>query len=60
VKRLDSVLKYRVHAVGVRTREVAAQALVDGVDVMRLESGVRNGDACRLDLPTPQRVLDGV
>jgi hypothetical protein len=44
----------------VRTREVAAQALVDGVDVMRLESGVRNGDACQLDLPTPQRVLDAL
>lgn len=34
--------------------------LVDGVDVMRPESGVRNGDACRLDLPTPQRVLDAL
>ena len=34
--------------------------LVDGVDVMRLESGVRIGDACRLDLPTPQRVLDAL
>jgi hypothetical protein len=34
--------------------------LVDGVDVMRPESGVRIGDACRLDLPTPQRVLDAL
>jgi hypothetical protein len=34
--------------------------LVDGVDVMRPESGVRNGDACRLDLPTPQRLLDAL
>jgi hypothetical protein len=34
--------------------------LVDGVDVMRPGSGVRSGDACRLDLPTPQRVLDAL
>jgi len=34
--------------------------LVDGVDVMRTESGVRSGDACRLDVPTPQRVLDAL
>ena len=34
--------------------------LVDGVDVMRPESGVRSGDVCRLDLPTPQRVLDAL
>jgi hypothetical protein len=32
--------------------------LVDGVDVMRPEAGAPIGDACRLDLPTPQRVLD--
>jgi hypothetical protein len=32
--------------------------LVDGVDVMRPEeAGAPIGDACRLDLPTPQRVL---
>jgi hypothetical protein len=34
--------------------------LVDGVDVMRPESAVSVGDACRLDLPTPQRVLDAL
>jgi hypothetical protein len=34
--------------------------LVDGVDVMRPESGTWTGDACRLDLPTPQRVLDAL
>jgi len=34
--------------------------LVDGVDVMRPESGARSGDACRLDVPTPQRVLDAL
>ena len=34
--------------------------LVDGIDVMRPESGVQSGDACRLDLPTPQRVLDAL
>jgi hypothetical protein len=31
--------------------------LVDGVDVMRPETGAPVGDACRLDLPTPQQVL---
>lgn len=31
--------------------------LVDGVDVMRPEGGAPTGAACRLDLPTPQRVL---
>ena len=30
--------------------------LVDGIDVMRPETGAPIGDACRLDLPTPQRV----
>ncbi|WP_162462124.1 alkylmercury lyase family protein [Mycolicibacterium sp. CBMA 234] len=34
--------------------------LVDGVDVMRPEAGAPTGDACRLDLPTPQRVLDAL
>ena len=31
--------------------------LVNGVDVMRPEGGAPFGDACRLDLPTRQRVL---
>jgi glutaredoxin len=34
--------------------------LVDGVDVMRPEDGVLRRDACRLDLPTPQRILDAL
>jgi hypothetical protein len=34
--------------------------LIDGVDVMRPESGAPVGDACRLDLPTPQRVYDAL
>lgn len=34
--------------------------LVDGVDVMRPEAGAPIGNACRLDLPTPQRVLDAL
>jgi hypothetical protein len=34
--------------------------LVDGVDVMRPEAGAPIGDACRLDLPTPQCVLDAL
>jgi hypothetical protein len=32
--------------------------LVNGVDVMRPEAAAPVSDACRLDLPTPQRVLD--
>ena len=34
--------------------------LVDGVDVMCPEAGAPIGDACRLDLPTQQRVLDAL
>lgn len=34
--------------------------LVDGVDVMRPEGGAPTGDACRLDLPTTDRVLDAL
>ncbi len=34
--------------------------LVDGVDVMRPEGGAPTGDACRLDLPTTERVLDAL
>lgn len=34
--------------------------LVDGVDAVRPEIGAPSGDACRLDLPTPQRVLDAL
>jgi glutaredoxin len=34
--------------------------VVDGVDVMRPEAGAPTGDACRLDLPTPQRVLNAL
>lgn len=34
--------------------------LVNGVDVMRPEAAPPVGDACRLDLPTPERVLDAL
>lgn len=34
--------------------------LVEGVDVMRPDDGTSIGDACRLDLPTPQRILDAL
>ena len=34
--------------------------LVDGIDVMRPEAGASIGDACRLDLPTAQHVLEAV
>jgi hypothetical protein len=32
--------------------------LIDGVDVMRSDTGPLADDACRLDLPTSERVLD--
>jgi hypothetical protein len=41
-------------------RHPSPTVLVDGVDVMRPESGGGSGDACRLDLPTPRRVLDAL
>ena len=31
--------------------------LVDGIDVMRPSAEAPSGDACRLDLPTPQHIL---
>lgn len=34
--------------------------LIDGVDVMRPGAGMPIGDACRLDLPTPRRVMEAV
>ena len=34
--------------------------VVNGVDVMRSNAGVSHGDACRLDLPSPQRILDAL
>ncbi len=34
--------------------------LIDGVDVMRRGSEVPTGDACRLDLPTPQDIREAL
>jgi hypothetical protein len=34
--------------------------LVDDVDVMRPEGGAPMGEACRLDQPTTQRILDAL
>ncbi|AFM20559.1 hypothetical protein Mycch_5955 (plasmid) [Mycolicibacterium chubuense NBB4] len=34
--------------------------LINGIDVMRPEDEVSIGDECRLDPPTPQRVLDAL
>jgi len=34
--------------------------LIDGIDVMRPDEGTPEGDACRLDLPTAQRILDAL
>ena len=34
--------------------------LVDGVDVTRLAAGPATAYACRLDLPTPQHVVDAI
>lgn len=34
--------------------------LIDGVDVMRSGDATPDGDACRLDLPTAQRILQAL
>lgn len=34
--------------------------LIDGVDVMCPAAKAPTGDACRLDLPTPQHILDAL
>jgi hypothetical protein len=34
--------------------------LVDGIDVMRPDHGAPRGYACRLDLPTAQRILNAL
>jgi hypothetical protein len=34
--------------------------MVNGVDVMRSVAGMSHGDTCRLDLPSPQRILDAL
>jgi hypothetical protein len=34
--------------------------LVDGVDVMRPDDEAQASEACRLDLPTAQRILDAL
>jgi hypothetical protein len=39
-------------------RYASPTVLVDGVDVMRPDDGMPDADACRLDLPTAQRILD--
>jgi hypothetical protein len=41
-------------------RYASPTVLIDGVDVMRPEDGVFRGDACRLDLPTPQRIFEAL
>jgi alkylmercury lyase len=41
-------------------RFASPTVLVDGVDVMCPGAGAPIGDACRLDLPTPQHVLDAL
>ena len=34
--------------------------LVDGIDVMLPDGEAPEGDACRLDLPTPQRIFEAL
>ena len=34
--------------------------LIGGIDVMRPDDGAPEDDACRLDLPTAQRILDAL
>jgi hypothetical protein len=41
-------------------RNPSPTVLVNGVDVMRPEAAAPVGDACRLDLPTSQRVFDAL
>jgi hypothetical protein len=41
-------------------RYLSPTVLVDGVDVIRHDEGAQVGDACRLDLPTAQRILDAL
>ena len=38
-------------------RYFSPTVLIDGVDVMRPDHEPSVGDACRLDLPTPHRIL---
>jgi hypothetical protein len=41
-------------------RYASPTVLVDGVDVMRPDGRAPIGDSCRLDLPTPQRLLNAL
>lgn len=41
-------------------RFVSPTVLVDGIDVMRPHGETQAGDACRLDLPTPQRIIQAL
>lgn len=34
--------------------------LIDGVDVMRPDEAAADGDACRLDLPSRQRIMESL
>jgi hypothetical protein len=58
----DCLAKLGIHALIVDRvgRYPSPTVLVDGIDVMRQEASSPIGDACRLDLPTPQRVLDAL
>jgi hypothetical protein len=54
-------------ALGIETRVIervgrypSPTVLVNGLDVMRSDAGVSHGDACRLDLPSSQRILDAL
>jgi hypothetical protein len=55
-----SILGIEVPIIDRVGRYPSPTVLVDGVDVMQPKSGVCSGNACRLDLPTPQRVLDAL
>jgi len=41
-------------------RYPSPSVLIDGVDVMRPDCGPPAGDACRLDVPTRQRILEAL
>jgi hypothetical protein len=39
-------------------RYPSPSVLIDGIDIMRPDDTLPDGDVCRLDLPTAQRILD--
>ncbi|WP_163685907.1 alkylmercury lyase [Mycolicibacterium gadium] len=62
-----SVIEHCLGALGIQAPIIdrvghypSPTVLVNGVDVMRPDSAPPSGDACRLDLPTHERVRDAL